>query len=108
MNLREELQFLLPTRATRWVVLLTSTLLPLAFAAPRFLQPLFAPKATEAEIVLLQILLPGAIAVFGTLFVLLLIIWNLRNEEKNRRIVLKELNEDYQMDARRTKQRERI
>ncbi len=108
MNLREEIESLLPTRLTRWLALLTAALLSPAFVAPRFLQPLIAPNATEAEIVLLQILVSGVVAVFGTFFVLLAILFHLRSEEKNRREVLKELNDDYQKEQGRRKQRDRI
>ena len=104
MNLQEELELLLPTRGARWTAALTATLLPLVFSAPHFLQPLLMPKATEAEIVLLQILLSGVVAVFGTLLALLQILWYLRNEEKGRSDVLKELNKSYQEHAPRIRQ----
>ena len=99
MNLLEELEFLLPTRGAKWTALLTITLLPFAFSAPRSLQPLLAPKATDAEIVVAQILLPTLIALFGALITFLLIIVHLRNEEKTRRVLLKELNDAYQKNA---------
>lgn len=66
------------------------------------------PKATEAEIVLLQILLLGVIAVVGTLLVLFQIVWHLRNEEKSRIEVLRELRDAYQKENLRKQRRERI
>lgn len=64
MSLLTELRDLLPTPVARWSTLLTSTLLLPAFLAPRFLQTLLAPKATEAEIVLAQLLLPALLVLF--------------------------------------------
>ena len=74
MSLLAELKDSLPTPVARWSALLTSTLLLPAFLAPRFLRPLLAPKATEAEIVLAQILLPALLVLVGSLFALISVI----------------------------------
>lgn len=69
MNLRNEIERLLPTKTAKWTASLTIPLLPPLFAAPHILSPL-APAASEAEIILAQILLPTMIALIGTLVIL--------------------------------------
>ena len=64
MSLLTELKVWLPTPVARWSALLTSILLPPSFLAPSFLQPLLAPKATEAEVILAQLLMPTLIVLF--------------------------------------------
>lgn len=56
-------------------------LLPFAFAAPRFLTPLL-PKSTEAEIVLMQILVPTLFALIGALITLALVVRAYHNQGK--------------------------
>jgi hypothetical protein len=96
MSLLAELKDLLPTPVARWSALLTSTLLLPAFLAPRFLQPLLAPKATEAEIVLAQILMPALIILFGSLFTLLSVIRAYNTQKIQHAIELQKQREHYE------------
>jgi len=64
----EEIKSLLPTPLTKGLASLFCLLLPLAFQAPQFLRPLFWPKLTDRDLVLLQI-----IATVFVLFIELLV-----------------------------------
>lgn len=88
MSLLTELRDLLPTPTARWSAILTSTLLLPAFLAPRFLQPLLAPTATEAEVVLAQLLVPALLALFFAYISLVSVIRSYREQSKQHALEL--------------------
>jgi hypothetical protein len=74
MNIKEELEGLIPTKAAYLTLIMTFMLLPLGFYAPDFLQPLVLSRATAGEIVLVKLLLPTLIGLVGSLLSLIIVI----------------------------------
>jgi hypothetical protein len=79
--LAEALQKLLPSQSARVSIVVTLTLLPLAFQAPQFLKPLLWPKATEQHLVVLQLVLAISVGLIGSLITLLFILRHKRLEK---------------------------
>ncbi|WP_146183852.1 hypothetical protein [Limnohabitans sp. T6-20] len=88
MNMKEELEGIIPTKAAYLTLVMTFMLLPAGFYAPDFLQPLLLSGATAGEIVLVKLLLPTFIGLAGSLLSLIIVIRSLRAQAEAHKLAL--------------------